>query len=42
MRSQPDVTGSDKSRTAWPSTPVCKNRLLTAWASSVVGGVWRG
>jgi hypothetical protein len=42
MRSQPDVTGSDESRNAWPSTPVPKYWLLTAWVSSFVGGVWRG
>jgi hypothetical protein len=42
MGSQPDMTGSVGSRNVWLSTAVRNSWLLTARASSVVGGVWHG
>jgi hypothetical protein len=39
MRSQSDITGSEGSRNAWSSIVVRDHLLLTARASSVVGGV---
>jgi hypothetical protein len=39
MRSQPDITGYGGSRNSWSSIAVRERWLLTARASSVVGGV---
>jgi hypothetical protein len=40
MRSQPEATGSERSRNTWAATSVRSDWLLAVRALSLVGGVW--